>query len=61
MSADLKEEIEALAVAYIASGAHGFNMDLKLSDEEIRTVVTRAVRVWREIQRQLSESSSLPG
>jgi hypothetical protein len=46
---------DALAVAYIASGAHGISMDLKLSDEEIRTVVARAIRVWREIQRQLKE------
>jgi hypothetical protein len=46
-----------LIVAHLLGGTTGLNLHQSMSDEEIEVMVNAAVRVAREIERQVNETA----
>jgi hypothetical protein len=46
---------EPLAICHLIGGANGLPWDKELSDDQIKAHVAKCIRVWREIERQLSK------
>ena len=45
----------ALIIAHLLGGTNGLNLDRNMTDEQIRDLVSTAIRVAEEIVRQVEE------
>ena len=50
-----RDENLSLITAHLLGGTSGLNLSASLTDEEISTLVSVAVRVAREIERQVAQ------